>query len=203
VYVVSDEIWSDIILFGGRHIPTQTISEDAKNRTIAMYATTKTFNLAGLVGAYHVIYNDRLRDRVNKEASLSHYNSMNVLSMHALIGAYRPQGEEWLDELLQVLSDNADYAYRYITEHFEGVEVARPQGTYMLFLDCTAWLTKHKMSLEQLLQAGWDDRQRVHTARGLQLFEGVQFERPWKKALPPWICPCQIASEGCLLHYDR
>lgn len=156
VYVVSDEIWSDIILFGNRHIPTQSVSEDAKNRTVAMYAPSKTFNLAGLIGSYHIIYNDRLRDRVNRESSLSHYNSMNVLSMHALIGAYRAEGEEWVGELCEVLSQNADYACRYIKEHFDGVHAARPQGTYMIFMDCDEWLKKHNMTLDQLLRAGWD-----------------------------------------------
>ena len=52
VTVISDEIWSDIILFGNHHISTQSISEDAKNRTIALYAPSKTFNLAGLIGSY-------------------------------------------------------------------------------------------------------------------------------------------------------
>ncbi len=156
VYVVSDEIWSDIILNGHRHIPTQSISEDARQRAVALYAPSKTFNLAGLIGSYHIIYNQRLHDRVKKESSLSHYNSMNVLSMHALIGAYRQEGREWVDELCLTLSGNVDYAYRYIEEHFEGVSVARPQGTYMLFLDCGEWLRAHDMTLEELLKAGWD-----------------------------------------------
>ena len=156
VYVVSDEIWSDIILHGNRHIPTQTVSEDAKYRTVAMYAPSKTFNLAGLIGAYHIIYNDRLRDRVNKESSISHYNSMNVLSMHALIGAYRPQGEEWVNELCEVLSGNIEYACRYIEENFEGVTAAKPQGTYMIFIDCAEWMAKHGKTLEELLQLGCD-----------------------------------------------
>ena len=46
VYVVSDEIWSDIILSGNKHIPTQSVSEDARQRTAAFYAPSKTFNLA-------------------------------------------------------------------------------------------------------------------------------------------------------------
>ena len=50
--VISDEIWSDILLNGNKHIPTQRISDDAKNRTIAVYAPSKTFNLAGLIGSY-------------------------------------------------------------------------------------------------------------------------------------------------------
>ncbi len=156
VYVVSDEIWSDLILFGNKHIPTQSISEDARNRTVALYAPSKTFNLAGLVGSYHIIYNSWLRDRVEKESSLCHYNDMNVLSMHALIGAYRPEGHEWLDELCQTLSENVDFACDYIREHFDGVETFRPQGTYMLFVDCTRWCEKHGKTIAEVEQAAWD-----------------------------------------------
>ena len=156
VYVISDEIWSDIILEGHRHIPTQSVSEDARTRTVALYAPSKTFNLAGLVGSYHIVYDPWLRERMDKESSLCHYNEMNVLSMHALIGAYQPEGHAWVDELRQVLTQNVDYAYGYITSHFQGVELSRPQGTYMLFLDCTGWCREHGRTIDQLLQAGWD-----------------------------------------------
>ena len=86
--VISDEIWSDIIMPGHKHIPTQSVSEDAKNRVIAFYAPSKTFSLAGLVGSYHIIYNKYLRDRVVRRGEMSHYNECNVLSMHALIGSF-------------------------------------------------------------------------------------------------------------------
>ncbi len=156
VYVISDEIWSDIILPGYQHIPTQSVSQDARDRTIAVYAPSKTFNLAGLVGSYHIIYNQYLRDRVQKESSLSHYNSMNVLSMYALIGAYQPEGHEWVDELRKTIRDNIDFACDYIEKHFDGIEVFKPQGTYMLFLDCTKWCELHNKTLDEVLQAGWD-----------------------------------------------
>ena len=156
VMVVSDEIWSDIILSGHTHIPTQSVSEDARSRTVALYAPSKTFNLAGLVGSYHIIYNKTLRDRVNKASSLAHYNSMNLLSMYALIGAYRPEGYQWVDELRQVITGNVDFACDYIAEHFQGVKVSRPQGTYMLFLDCTEWCGAHGRTIDELEQAGWD-----------------------------------------------
>lgn len=168
VYVVSDEIWSDLILEGHKHIPTQSVSEDARNRTVAMYAPSKTFNLAGLVGSYHIIYNDWLRERILKESSLSHYNEMNVLSMHALIGAYKQEGYEWVDELRQVLTGNAEFACNFIQEHFDGVEVSKPEGTYMLFLDCTTWCETHGKSIDELLKAGvevgviWQDGRPFH-----------------------------------------
>ena len=156
VFVISDEIWSDIILAGYQHVPTQSVSEDARNRTVALYAPSKTFNLAGLVGSYHIIYNRWIRERVEKESSLCHYNDMNVLSMHALLGAYKPEGYAWLDELRQVLTGNVEFACAYIGEHFPGVQVSKPQGTYMLFLDCTQWCAAHDKTIEEVLKAGWD-----------------------------------------------
>lgn len=153
--VLSDEIWSDIVRPGVTHIPTQSISEDARLRTIALYAPSKTFNLAGLIGSYHVIYSDYLRDRVESKGKKTHYNSMNVLSQHALIGAYGPEGQTWADELNQVIADNVDWACDYIGDHFEGVSVFRPQGTYMLFIDCTEWCEKHGRDIEWVLSAGW------------------------------------------------
>ena len=170
VYVISDEIWSDLILAGHKHIPTQSVSEDARQRTVAMYAPSKTFNLAGLVGSYSIIYNPWLRDRVAKEASLSHYNSQNVLSMYALIGAYQDEGQAWLEELRQVLTENVDYACNYIREHFEGVKVCRPQGTYMLFVDCTDWCKEHGKTIDDVEQAAW--------AVGVAFQDGRMFHGP-------------------------
>ncbi|MDO4323494.1 MAG: aminotransferase class I/II-fold pyridoxal phosphate-dependent enzyme [Lachnospiraceae bacterium] len=156
VFVISDEIWSDLTLTGYRHIPTQSVSEDARSRTVALYAPSKTFNLAGLVGSYHIIYNSWIRDRIEKESSLSHYNEMNVLSMYALIGAYQPEGYEWVDELREVLTGNIRYAADFIRENFEGVSFSMPQGTYMMFLDCSEWCEKHGKTLDEIERAAWD-----------------------------------------------
>lgn len=152
--VISDEIWSDIVRPGVMHIPTQSVSVDAHERTVALYAPSKTFNLAGLVGSYHVIYNDYLRDRVTSKGSKTHYNSMNVLSQHALVGAYSAEGRAWADELNQVIAGNVDWAYGFIERHLPGVSVFRPQGTYMLFLDCSQWCERHGRSIDELLRAG-------------------------------------------------
>ena len=170
VTVISDEIWSDLILPEYQHIPTQSISQDAKMRTIAMYAPSKTFNLAGLVGSYSIVYNPRLRHRLEKEISLSHCNGMNVLSMHALIGAYTPEGQQWLEELRQVLGQNVDFACDYIREHFEGVTVSKPQGTYMLFVDCTEWCKAHNATMDEVEKACWDV--------GVALQDGRMFHGP-------------------------
>lgn len=152
--VISDEIWSDIIMPGYKHIPTQSISADARERTFAFYAPSKTFSLAGLVGSYHIIYNSYLRDRVLRQSRLSHYNDCNVLSVHALMGAFSPAGEQWTEEMISVVESNLDYACRFIWENFPGVRLMRPQGTYMLFLDCGGWCRSHGISIHELQARG-------------------------------------------------
>lgn len=152
--VISDEIWSDIIMPGYKHIPTQSVSEDAKRRTLAFYAPSKTFSLAGLVGSYHVVYNQYLRDRLISLSDASHYNGANVLSMHALIGAYSAEGEEWAEQMCRAVDENHRFACEFIAEHFKGVRVMRPQGTYMLFLDCGDWCREHGASIKELLLRG-------------------------------------------------
>lgn len=156
VVVISDEIWSDILLDGNKHVATQMVNDWARENTIGIYAPSKTFNLAGLVGSYHIIYNKYLRDRVRAKASKPHYNDMNVLSMHALIGAYKPEGYEWVDELCEVLSENISFTCGYIREHFEGLKTSKPEGTYMLFVDCKEWCEKNGKTLDELLNACWD-----------------------------------------------
>ena len=183
VYVISDEIWSDLYLADHHHIPTQTISEDAKMRTIAFYSPSKTFNLAGLIGSYHIVYNKRLRDRLRKEGSLSHYNSMNVLSMYALMGAYEPEGVEWLEELLEVLTKNADYACDFIEKNWKGVNVSRPQATYMLFIDCEEWCKAHGKTMDDVQKAGlevgvlWQDGRAFHGEYCIRMNLALPFAR--------------------------
>ena len=154
--VISDEIWADITYTGHQHIPTLMVNDWAREHTVAVYAPSKTFNLAGLIGSYHIIYNKYLRDRVTAHGDNTHYNEMNVLSMHALIGAYSDEGREWVSELLQVLEGNCKYACDHIRQHYDGVDVSMPQGTYMLFLDCTDWCARHGKTIQELQKAGWD-----------------------------------------------
>lgn len=172
--VLSDEIWSDLTLEGYRHIPTQSISEDARQRTIAAYAPSKTFNLAGLIGSYHVIYNDALREKIRRFSGMGFYNAMNVLSMHALIGAYSDTGARWVDELRSVLTRNVETAFASI-DRWRGVEASRPQGTYMLFLDFTKYCDSHKTTLDEIMKSGiregviWQDGRPFHGSCSIRM----------------------------------
>ncbi|MGI6107990.1 MAG: MalY/PatB family protein [Lachnospiraceae bacterium] len=152
--VVSDEIWSDLILPGNHHTPTAGVSADAAGRTIAMYAPSKTFNLAGLVGSYSVVRDPGRRAKMKQTADLTMYNSMNLLSMYALIGGYSGHGAEWVDELTQVILRNVEETLAFFAKAAPEIRIAKPQGTYMLYLDCGEWCAKHKTDIEKLLKAG-------------------------------------------------
>ena len=147
------------------------MTQDAKNRTIAVYAPSKTFNLAGLIGSYHIIYNNYLKDRMKRESDMTHYNSMNVLSMHALIGAYKDEGHNWVDELCKVLSKNVNYACDLIQNEFDGIKVSKPEGTYMLFLHCEEYCKNHGLTIDELIQRGWDV--------GVAWQQGAPFHDEW------------------------
>ena len=186
VYVVSDEIWSDLIRPGYKHIPTQSVSEYAKMHTVAQYATTKTFNLAGLVGSYHIVYSKYLRDRINKAGSLSHYNNMNVFSQHALIGAYKPEGHEWVDELNQVIASNIDTMKAFLEGY--GFKMSLPQATYLLFADATDYCAKHDITIDELQHKMWD--------YGVSTQDGRPFHGPCHIRINTAIPPTLI-KEAC------
>ena len=171
VVVISDEIWSDLVMPGHRHIPTQSISEDARNRTIAIYAPSKTFNLAGLIGSYHIIYNSFLRDRVRSKAMKTHYNEMNVMSEHALIGAYSKMGMEWTDQLNEQISRNLDYAVEYFQTRVKGIRAKKPDGTYMLFVDCREYCEDNHITLQELERKIW--------SVGVTWQDGTMFRDPY------------------------
>lgn len=165
--VVSDEIWSDLILPGYHHIPTQSVSPYARNNTVALYAPSKTFNLAGLIGSYHIIYDRELKEKIDRQAAICHYNSMNVLSMYALLGAYSDEGEAWLEELRDVLQQNMDLACDFLEKNLPELHVSRPEGTYMLFADCEDYMKRTGKSLDDVLHACWKV--------GVALQDGRQF----------------------------
>jgi len=171
--VISDEIWSDILRPGVRHIPTQSVSEDARRRTLAFYAPSKTFSLAGLVGSYHIVYDAALRDRLRRRSAVSHYNSPNILSVYALIAGYN-ECEDWADEMCRVIDANQTFAWEHI-ERWPGVSAMRPQGTYMLLLDTGAWCDADGTPFPELLRRGveagvvWQNGEDFFAPRSIRL----------------------------------
>lgn len=180
---ISDEIWSDITINDNVHIPTANGSEYLKNNTIGLYSPNKTFNLAGLNISYSIIYNDEIRSSYNKAQGESFYNAPNLLSIYALYGGYCEEGLEWNLELNKVLSKNINYVCDFIEKKFDGVNYTKPEGTYIVFMDCEKWLDKNGKNMDELLKLGydygigWSDGRPFNAPFGIRINLGLPFEK--------------------------
>lgn len=132
--IFSDEIHSDLILREHRHTPLAMLSEELADRSLTFIAPSKTFNVPGLCTAAVIIPNPKLRASYRK--AVESFGLLgNVFGITALEAAYE-QGEEWLEQLLAYLQGNIEFAMRYIGERIPGIAPVRPEGTYLLWLDC-------------------------------------------------------------------
>jgi len=134
VLIVSDEIHSDLVMPGRRHLPTAALSEAAAGITVTCVAATKTFNLAGLGGSLTIIPDDGLRARYRTAQAVQHSDLVNPLSVVALEAAWRECGG-WLDRLLAYLKGNYDFLVSFLADRLPAVSVTPLEGTYLAWLD--------------------------------------------------------------------
>lgn len=134
ILIISDEIHSDLMLFGNKHIPTATLSQDVARQTVTCMSSSKTFNTAGLTTAYTVIPDGRLRNELSGILGDFHLSFGNAMGMEAMEAAYM-NGESWLDQLLSYLEGNVLFVESFIRDNIPDVEVIRPEGTFLMWLD--------------------------------------------------------------------
>ncbi|WP_026558979.1 MalY/PatB family protein [Bacillus sp. J37] len=149
VIIISDDIHSDLLLFGSRYTPIASIREDIANQTVTCIAPSKTFNLAGLQSSLVLIPNDSLKRRYHDVQQLFGLLSINTIGADAMEAAYS-YGEKWLDELLPYLEENVVIIEDYLKEHLPQVKVMRPEATYLVWLDARS-LNKTDKELQELL----------------------------------------------------
>jgi len=152
VLLVSDEIHSDLILPGNNHIPIATVSEYIKQNSITCIAPSKTFNIPGLTTSAVIIPNPKLRIAFLKTINRIGIAMSNIFGIVATEAAYT-HGEPWLEDLLKYLDGNIDYLIKYIKTNIPEIKVTKPQGTYLVWLDCRALnmdgKTLHRFMIEQ------------------------------------------------------
>jgi cysteine-S-conjugate beta-lyase len=134
--ILSDEIHSDLVFSGHQHIPLASLSPEVAARTITLLAPSKTFNIAGLACSVAVIHDPELRKRFSN-GSRGMVHGVNLLGQVAALAAYR-DGHEWLDQLMVYLEGNRDWLDDFVHRELPGVRMARPEGTYLAWLDCRA-----------------------------------------------------------------
>ena len=143
IIVISDEIHSDLALFGNRHIPFATVSDKAAGISITFGAPSKTFNTAGVVNSYAIVPDDTLRRRFYKWLDANELSEPNVFSIIAIIAAFS-KGEEWRRQLIAYIEDNVRFVEDYLKENIPCIKAVRPQASFLVWLDCRELGLDHK-----------------------------------------------------------
>lgn len=135
VLMVSDEIHSDLIFHGKKHIPTATVSEEIGKHIISCISGTKTFNLAGLQASTTVFPNADIKKKFDTFWMNMDIHRNNAFSSVAMEIAFN-QGEEWLEQLLEYLDGNFELIRSYCAENIPQIKPNIPDATYLVWLDC-------------------------------------------------------------------
>ena len=149
VLIISDDIHSDLLLFGNQYTPIASIRKDIANQTITCIAPSKTFNLAGLQASILLIPNDSLKRRYNEVQQVFGVMGINTLGAEAMQAAYE-HGSNWLDELIQYLQENVLLIEEYLMNHLPQVKIMRPESTYLVWIDVRN-VNKSDKELQELL----------------------------------------------------
>nr|WP_257535881.1 MalY/PatB family protein [Metabacillus litoralis] len=149
VLIISDDIHSDLLLFGNQYTPIASIRKDIANQTITCIAPSKTFNLAGLQASILLIPNDSIKRRYNEVQQVFGVMGINTLGAEAMQAAYE-HGSNWLDELIQYLQENVLLIEEYLMNHLPQVKIMRPESTYLVWIDARN-VNKSDKELQELL----------------------------------------------------
>ena len=150
VILISDEIHQDLALFGHKHLSFNTVSPDFKDFTIILGSATKTFNIAGTKNSFAIIENPSLRKAFTKQQLANNQHEIPTVGLIATEAAFR-HGRDWLDQLKEVLEENINYTVDFLTEHSQ-IKVMKPQGTYLIWLDFSAYGLSNEQLQEKLMK---------------------------------------------------
>lgn len=147
IIVISDEIHCDMALYGHKHIPFASVSDEAAACSITFGAPSKTFNIAGIVSSYAIVPDEKLRDRFFSWLTANEFDAPTMFATIATTAAFK-EGEEWRREMLEYVQGNIDYVIEYCAEHIPQIKPRRPQASFLIWLDCRGLGLSHDALIE-------------------------------------------------------
>ena len=135
VLVISDEVHSDFVYPGHRHIPMASLSDDLAQNTITAVSTSKTFNTAGLRTAAMITHSDAIREEMEPVLANNRVMSISTFGLDAYVAAYNGGGG-YVEQLLTDLAGNIAYLDSTLKADMPKIRLIQPEGTYLMWLDC-------------------------------------------------------------------
>lgn len=142
IIVISDEIHCDMALYGHKHIPFASVSEEAAACSITFGAPSKTFNIAGIVSSYAIVPSESLRERFYRWLHANELSSAPLFSPIATIAAFQ-NGEEWRRQMLEYVEGNIDWLCGFFADNIPQIKPLKPQASFLVWLDCRALGLEH------------------------------------------------------------
>lgn len=151
IIVISDEIHSDMALWGKRHIPFASVSDKAAQCSITFGAPSKTFNIAGIVTSYAIVPNDKLRNKFFGWMEGNELNHPDIFAPIATIAAFE-NGEPWRQEMIEYIEGNIEFTIEYCKQHIPQIVAIRPEASFLVWLDCRGLGLTHDKIVELFTQ---------------------------------------------------
>jgi cysteine-S-conjugate beta-lyase len=153
VVIASDEIHSDLIYRPHHQVPIASLPEGDADAIITCIAPSKTFNLAGLQASAMITKNEEIRNKIAGIHAKQGFFTLNALGISAMEAAYR-HGEEWLEDVIAYLEENVALTRAYLKEHLPSLHLVEPEGTYLLWIDCSKTGLSDEDLKDHLLRKG-------------------------------------------------
>ncbi len=138
VAIVSDEIHQDLTLKEHTFTPFLTLATGYEHKVASLTSMTKTFNIAGIKGSMIFAKDSALMSKINQQQRLSDEHELNLFAYTAMRSAYE-QGSEWLAQALTYIEANIELTISFLEEHLPKIKVMRPEASYLIWLDCSAY----------------------------------------------------------------
>lgn len=148
--VISDEIHCDMALYGNKHIPFASVSENAARCSITFGAPSKTFNIAGIVSSYAIVPDAVLREKFFAWLTANEMDMATIFAMEATEAAFT-EGEEWRQQMLAHIESNIDFVDEYLKANIPEVRAIKPQASYLVWLDFSALGLPHDKLIDMLV----------------------------------------------------
>jgi cystathionine beta-lyase len=131
--LVSDEVHADLVYAGNTHVPMDIAAPEHRDRTVTLFAASKTFNLAGLRVGQIIIPDDALRAQMEDRLTALNYDA-TTLGAFASQAAYSPDGNEWVAAQISYLEENRRIFDEGVNA-IPGVWSMPLQATYLPWVD--------------------------------------------------------------------
>jgi cystathionine beta-lyase len=153
VPLVSDEIHSELLLGGTRHVPVATLSPEIERNTITLVSPSKSFNVPGMFCGFAIIPDPALREKFRKamERLAQHVASPSLISAQAALSG---GCDDWLEALRRQLTANRDWLLEQLGRRLPEIRATVPDATYLAWLDCRRLPLEGRTPFEFFLERG-------------------------------------------------